>query len=118
MRRAVIVLFMVMLPIQWVWAAAAQTCQHEPGAAVAHFGHHAHTHEASPGQPDAVEVPVTQGGDHADCGVCHLSAAKACTTHAYPVDTESALPVRGALTLHYDSHIPAGLERPDRPAAP
>lgn len=70
MRRWFAVLLLVVLSLQLPWAAAAKYCTHDDGGSTsAHFGHHEHAHPASDTSPS--------GGDHSDCGVCHLSAAKA-----------------------------------------
>lgn len=73
MRRLILVFFMVLLPLQWSWAAAARGCQHEAGGS--HFGHHQHEHAADDG-PDhsgqdegAFSTPAT--GEHPDCQSCH-----------------------------------------------
>lgn len=71
MRRLFILFMLVLLPLQWSWAAAATVCQHETGSA--HFGHHEHRHDA-----DQAGHPAADGKSdapslnfHADCQVCH-----------------------------------------------
>lgn len=118
MRRALIICLILMLPLQWVWAAAAGTCQHESSDAATHFGHHAHKHSLAITAPDSGGEQATPGGDHADCGVCHLSAAKACagpTALAVPDCTPG---LGAAPMLLYESCISSGPERPDRTATP
>ena len=44
MRRLLLVLLLMFLPLQSVWAAAANYCAHEAAASGAHFGHPAHEH--------------------------------------------------------------------------
>ena len=44
MRRIALVLLMVLLPLQSIWAAAANATQHERGGGVKPFGHHEHAH--------------------------------------------------------------------------
>jgi hypothetical protein len=72
MRRHLIVFMMLLLPLQWSWAAAASVCAHEVGTA-SHFGHHAHDHEgAQPADHPDDDTSGSQVPDfHADCGVCH-----------------------------------------------
>ena len=64
MRRALLVCLMLMLPLQWGWAAAAAICKHE-ASGPSHFGHHEHKHDqhsASAVQPDGTDT---------DCATCH-----------------------------------------------
>ena len=72
MRRLVLILMMVLLPLQYSWAAAASVCEHEADSA--HFGHHEHKHAVS-------DAHASHGGEaksdgkspspHLDCEVCH-----------------------------------------------
>ncbi len=118
MRRALLIFMIAMLPIQWVWAAAATTCQHDNCASTAHFGHHAHNHDAGKTAGASSGEPGLPGSDHADCGVCQLSAAKTCGGSTWQADSGS-VPVRTVTAmLLFDSHIPSGLERPNRAATP
>lgn len=125
MRRALLICLMLLLPAQWGWAAAAKTCLHESGAVSAHFGHHLHQHEVSASSVDAANAVADSGdaqgqpsADHADCGVCHLSAAKVCVDLTHQFDAEPSAERHSALAPHYTSHIPHGPERPDRAATP
>ncbi|MET1115570.1 MAG: hypothetical protein ABWY08_11560 [Comamonas sp.] len=79
MHRLVLVFLLLLLPVQWTWAAASSICRHESGAASQHFGHHDHRHEA--GVSGAAEVQkVSEAGTqlsdlpHADCASCHGAA--------------------------------------------
>lgn len=78
MRRYVLIFMMLLLPLQWSWAAAAGACQHEAGGT--HFGHHEHRHEAPGGQP-ATGGEANDPSPFAldpDCQVCQgLGAAHA-----------------------------------------
>ncbi|MGD9944269.1 MAG: hypothetical protein AB7S98_13635 [Burkholderiaceae bacterium] len=42
MRRWLLALMFIVLPLQASWAAAAAYCAHESGAAARHLGHHEH----------------------------------------------------------------------------
>lgn len=75
MRRFVLVLLIALLPLQAIWAAAANACGHERVAgSKAHFGHHEHVHEAAAA---AVERDASDDGGAedwscgADCSTCH-----------------------------------------------
>lgn len=73
MRRLVLVLLIALLPLQAIWAAAANACGHEHTAHQAHFGHHQHA------EPDANRVAGDDEGKPAigevacggDCSTCH-----------------------------------------------
>ena len=71
MRRALVIVMMLLLPLQSVWAAAASVCGHETGRA-SHFGHHEHAHQdVGDVQRDGDASGAQPVGGHADCGVCH-----------------------------------------------
>ena len=76
MRRLILVFFMVLLPLQWSWAAAARVCGHEAQESrESHFGHHQHEHAAEDGadHPGAGEggLSAPAMGEHPDCQGCH-----------------------------------------------
>lgn len=61
MRRWFFVLLLVLMPLQFSWAALATYCEHESGAQAQHLGHHEHEHEKEhqkehqhPQHPEAV----------------------------------------------------------------
>jgi hypothetical protein len=78
MRRWLVVLLLVLMPLQMSWAAAASYCEHEIGAGADHFGHHdlaAHGHGHGDGgavPDDAVSSDAaTSPAPTTDCGHCH-----------------------------------------------
>lgn len=74
MKRFFAVLLMLMLPLQWSYAAVAEYCQHEEAAtAQNHIGHHAHKHIDK--TPDD-KVKKISFGD-LDCPSCQHSTAVA-----------------------------------------
>lgn len=120
MRRWSVIIFMLLvLPFQLVWAAAAPVCAHETEiTAKKHFGHHEHQHQGSTSvtaEDDlAPDSSTGSGSQHADCETCHLGTSVAVTS---PKAVSPPLPQGAALGEHggsYRSHIPSGLERPDR----
>ena len=106
-KKYLLILLMLILPVQYAWSAAAVYCQHEQGAP-SHFGHHAHAHKAS---PDDHGHPKVKSLD-TDCEYCHMFS------HAFFVPFDARPTVHVALnhavpaTLSYTSHIP---RRPPRP---
>lgn len=120
MRRwSIIALVLLVLPFQLVWAAAAPVCAHETQAAAKkHFGHHEHQHEGSTSatadNDGTADSGTGSGTYHADCETCHLGTSVAMTS---PAPVVAPLPhgaVHGNHGSTYRSHIPSGLERPDR----
>lgn len=69
LRRFILISMMLLLPLQWSWAAAGSVCEHEDGGQ--HFGHHAHQHHAADhgGHDDEAF------GHHPDCDACHTLVA-------------------------------------------
>ncbi|MGF6526003.1 hypothetical protein [Variovorax sp. PvP013] len=55
MRRLVLVVLMLLLPLQSVWSAAAALCVHEADPTVQHFGHHG-AHHAQASHADAADA--------------------------------------------------------------
>ena len=133
MRRWSITAFMLfVLSFQWVWAAAAPVCGHETQtAAKQHFGHHEHRHHGSASGPGAAEAIGTDastgasaadgsdssdglGAYHPDCETCHLGSSVALTSSTPVMARLPDGAVPGEHRCSYRSHIPCGLERPDR----
>jgi hypothetical protein len=73
-RRYLIIFFIVFLPFQFAWGAAAGYCAHEKGDEVIHFGHHAHVHKTAT-QSDEAAMSIS-GSSDLDCGYCHSGGAK------------------------------------------
>lgn len=67
MRRLVLLVLAVLLPLQFAWGAVAGYCQHESGGRSHHFAHHEHVHKAE--SEKAADGKLVQ--DH-NCGSCHL----------------------------------------------
>lgn len=117
MRRLVAILMLVVLSVQFSWAAAASYCEHDQDASTQHVGHHEHQH----GQPAAeadepVDAPGQDGSKagraHADCASCHLTAAKTISSQEMPVpDADACVPTLAAEAL-VDSQLLDRIERP------
>ncbi len=109
MRRSLVLLFALLLPLQFAWGVAAAYCQHESSTSqgAAHFGHHEHVHKGELKKAAGVKLVVDN-----DCGVCHGSTAAvpnlAVALDAIPA-TEEAV---SSLTRGHPS-APGG--PPDRP---
>lgn len=63
---------LVLLPLQWGWAAAAAYCLHEAAPErAAHLGHHEHQHQAADAPDAAGQGDLAAPGSDMDCGICH-----------------------------------------------
>ena len=119
-RAAVLFLLLLVLPLQFSWAAAARYCSHAAGQPVAmHLGHHVHAAATLQAGADAQagddQSKAAQPAAGEECGTCHLG----CGTPLPTADAQALPPVAPAaawvpLGLHYRSHIPAMPDRPDR----
>jgi hypothetical protein len=119
MRRWLAVLLLVLLPIQFSWAAVGDDCMHEPSMAADHAGHHdhaAHGHgaaEKAAGDKAKADASSSAAADF-DCSHCH------CHGHcvgmidalagAEPAACGSAPPTLGPVPRA--GHVPAQPERP------
>ena len=117
MRRLVLICVMLLLPVQWTWAAAAAYCAHEPSPSSWHIGHHEHVHKSSSAGDSKKAQSAKAGALDLDCEYCHLSAAQ-----WLPAPHDMMPPVMGAVFSVQDpplvgSHFSSGPERPDRSLA-
>lgn len=114
MKKALAVLLLLLLPVQFSWAAVAGYCQHEVNVSANHPGHHDHDHQTeAPHKSDKEGAAST--GVHHDCATCHLGCAAALTS-----DLKTT---RAATAQHHqhDYHVNptrAHSERPERPQWP
>ena len=81
MRRWIAIFFLVLFPLQAVWAAAAPYCQHEKEPKTFHIGHHTHDHHGvSNADGSDNQLPGLDDGDcqacHAFCGVLYSDATR------------------------------------------
>ncbi|GAB3657489.1 cation efflux protein, CzcI family [Ramlibacter alkalitolerans] len=109
MRRFVLLLVTLLLPLQFAWGAVTAYCQHEEGPASAHFGHHEHVHNAQ-------TVKKADSGKWAqdnDCGICH-AAALAALTGAVPSAAPAFLHAAPIAAMAHPAAAPEQ-EPPERP---
>ena len=105
MRRWLAIFMLVLLPLQFSWAAVAAYCGHETGQHAQHLGHHEHEHEhAGSAKVDNDRVPAdpsAPAGFDLDCGHCHGTCVSmpATVNFAAPlsVDTHPTTPIEGAM---------------------
>ncbi len=112
MKRFLAILLMLVLPLQFSFAAAASYCEDEVAAvSLEHYGHHDHGDlgEASePAKSDGDQKPAA----HAECGVCHLGCAKVLNAPLALGTLEAELPSDVQLLLSAAQHQPSPLQRP------
>ncbi len=116
MRRILAIVFLVLLPIQFSWAAVGAYCGHEATAKIAHFGHHEHQHVtgASTDSDSAAELK----GDKAaavldlDCGHCHGTCSVMLTVPLSHFGSLIATPPRSTSDDTGGAHAPTRPERP------
>lgn len=70
MIRLLLILLLVFMPLQSIWAAASPYCGHEAAPLVSHFGHHVHEHQTDESPVDDSNGSSAAGVD-LDCHVCH-----------------------------------------------
>ena len=115
MRRWLVVFMLLVLPLQFAWAAAAPYCAHEAtDAASKHPGHHQHVHQGGSETTKADDSAVGgSGSDHPDCASCHPAAAATLPLVALELTRSPGNGVREAPPSRYRSHTPAGPDLPD-----
>ena len=87
MRRFIVLLLLMLVPLQAAFGAAAGYCEDERTEVATHFGHHEHE-----GGVAAVEPPDDSTSAKADCQICHLASAQApVSADVAPSGTAAAL---------------------------
>jgi hypothetical protein len=110
-KKLILILLLVFVPLQFAWAAAGAYCQHEQGMSSFHFGHHAHSHE---GKPDAADSKTKSSKVHLDCHSCHATASAILVDATTLTLLPSVLEYFEPRPISYSSFIPDGPRRPDR----
>jgi len=107
-KKLLIIFLLVLIPLQYSWAAVAVYCQHEKEETT-HVGHHKHEHAGKAQQADADSA---LSAPHDDCSYCHQACqaplAPSATTLSQVIEKLSFASVPAL----YESHIPEGPERP------
>lgn len=122
MRRWLPILLIVLLPLQFSWAATAAYCQHERAASTQHIGHHGHEHKNRAEQSAAKnksQESSTLGSmvSDSDCGYCHLSTIKSVVMDSPKLSEVSGLEPQIVMVVRLQTREPDRLERPNwRPA--
>jgi hypothetical protein len=117
MRRCLAILLLVMLPLQFSWAAVANYCGHETGATVDHVGHHDHgahdhgTTVADTGDQDQTDGPSSSASS-IDSGHCHGHCAGMIDVVASPDPQTLGSEAPPVGDTPCAEHLPAQPERP------
>ncbi|MFZ5520656.1 MAG: DUF2946 family protein [Pseudomonadota bacterium] len=115
MRRLLVILMLLIVPLQLSYAAASVYCQHETGKGAGHFGHHSHVHKDDAGhEKGGAKLKAL----HEDCGTCHLGAPHFLLQdfQVAPIKVASSEP--WAQPMRYGSTDPARIERPNWTVSP
>jgi hypothetical protein len=117
MRRWLSILLLVLLPLQFTWAAAAGYCQHEKAVKAWHIGHHEHQHQDEAGQAHA-KVKTSDGALGAkladtDCNVCHLSNVQPLPMVVPVLSELQGIEIQNTLAGLFSTRGPDLLERPN-----
>ena len=78
-KRLLLFVFVLLMPFQFVWAAAAMACMHEKDPSANHLGHHSAAGESQVLDEDN-QFTDTQTADN--CQICHLAAIKMNGAHS------------------------------------
>lgn len=110
-RRWLSILLLVLLPLQFAWAQAADYDAHGSGSHEMHFGHHDHGHD------DPHEAPGTDAGTgeqqvDADGHHCHGQ----CSAMPAPLSLVVTVTNSTSLDIRIDAH--SGALAPPRPERP
>lgn len=120
MRRWLTIALMLLLPLQFAWAAAAAYCGHEPAPAKPHIGHHVHEHQDEAGDTHAAKASTAKAGKLVadnDCGYCQLSFAKPLLPLTLQFAADAPLPIAIAPNQAFASRGPDHPDRPNWPLA-
>ena len=114
MRRWLVVIMLLVLPLRFAWAAAAPYCAHEAaGATSKHPGHHQHVHQGGNETTETGDGAAGSGSGHPDCASCHPAAAATLPLVAVELTRGPGDGVGEPPPSRYRSHTPAGPDLPD-----
>ena len=122
MKRCLLIFLLMLLPLQFSWAAVAALCQHDKESNTQHFGHHdsyghaqAEQNTSDKLQQDNQDDTSNNDNDSdSNCQFCHLSCNKQVGVHTglLPLMTvQNSFP--SAPPASYLSHIGESPEKPD-----
>ncbi len=114
MRSYLAIFMLVLLPLQFSWAAMASHCQHETGVTAQIPSHHSHEHASADHPETAQNADSSACMDH-DCATCHLGCAVALVSDLKTTTV--------AVSDDHPVHLQAmasqpSTERPERPKWP
>jgi hypothetical protein len=108
-KKLILILLLLLVPLQFAWSAAGAYCQHEETTSL-HFGHHAHSHQ---GKHDGTDGKTKITKVHLDCSSCHASASAILDMATFTI-APPAPDYFEPRPISYSSFIPDGPRRPDR----
>lgn len=112
MKRFVAILILLIMPLQVVFAAAAEYCEVEKPGSGQHFGHHAHATDSDQSDTGGKDGKSKTGDSN--CGFCHLGCAQG-QVSAFALPLSSVGHVKTTVEVLVPSdNSPPGLDRPPR----
>jgi hypothetical protein len=115
-KKLLLIFLLMLLPLQFSWAAAAPYCQHEQEQTTQHLGHHSHLHEAkadADANGDAPDGVADYSATHDDCGYCHLSCQASFVMASFDIAAPDGWAYLELYPASFSSHISDGPKRPD-----
>jgi hypothetical protein len=109
-KRLLLILMLLFIPLQATWSAASAYCGHEQGAKAQHLGHHEHDHHQAQPDDDSDEAPLTQLDP--DCAYCHIGSFAIFTSIGVMAPDDAATVTGSGQIYRLQSSLP---ERPERP---
>ena len=107
--KLLLLLFVLLMPLQFAWAASARYCTHETGGNVSHPGHHVHRAAAAEKASDDLQ----SNADDPDCGFCHLSCAQPLASSAPRVSLNAQSVDIPPAPVFHRYRTPEVIERPN-----
>ncbi len=114
MKRYLAIFLLVLLPLQFSWAAMAGYCKDETAVAAKHAGHHSHDHTIVD-HPESDQTSSQSACMVHDCAACHLG----CAAPLFSDLNTTTASVSDAHPLHLQvTGSQMSRERPERPQWP
>ncbi|MGI4720358.1 MAG: hypothetical protein ACRYGO_11380 [Janthinobacterium lividum] len=114
MKRLLVLLLLVLMPLQLAWAASGICCAPDEKVATQHVCHPWQQSQQQCGDDDAGATGAAADDDGCDC--CHHLAGSALVASPPALAAPARYPALRFDPPHYVSHIPDLVPPPDRPS--
>ncbi|MGI4848200.1 MAG: cation efflux protein, CzcI family [Janthinobacterium lividum] len=109
MKKFLLIFLLIVLPVQYSWAAAVAYCTHEKEQST-HFGHHVHQHQGQKSDDNGSNKLVKV---HSDCSVCQFAAHAPLTSFTPDIAIPVLVTHWATNIVRFTSHIPDTPPVPD-----